>query len=479
MNGISGDEKSRRGGGQKKRLQVPKTNTGNRKGKMTRINTFPAALNRKQADPRWDESVDNFAQRIRELRVAAQNLVTLNIEPNTSKLCPHKYSCVQNCFYKGLFRSFAAGYLFKSLLAFFSALLRGKLGKKHHTLEDIFRGKDALQFGQFVGIMSFVYKAVLCSLRRYFRSNSPKYHAIAGFVAGSAIVFDDPSRRSSIALYCIVRAIADLLANLKASKKLPPVPHGDAIVFTLSQVPIIYSFVKCPQLMSRGYYKWIQKMGDVTSEGLRRSTRSRISDSMHRLPGEKWEPCEYHAHEPSCAAYNAKDWFRGLGRAIPIYLPVHILPTLLFTPGKIVKNPKRFVKQKLENILRSAVFLTTYQFNTKSTQCFLRNLIHDDPSWISVAAGLSSGTSIFLEHPKRRTELTLYVLPRALEVCANYIIRFHSSSDGMIQKSVPLLSLLGFQTSLAIWMGIQAVPEFTEMNGLNRSGLRAVFGSKH
>lgn len=440
-----------------------------------RIMSFPAALNRLPSSLK--DRAKRFEVAMKELKMSATNLVTLNVEPNTCKLCPHRYSCVQNAIYKGLFRSFAAGYAFKAFLTFLAALASGRLGKKHYTLKKIFWGQDALRFGQFIGVMSFIYKAILCSLRRYFKRNDPRFNAIAGFISGLSILLDDPSRRTNVALYCFVRALADLYNNLTYFN----IPNGNIYLFSIIQIPVIYSFIKSPGLLSPSYYRWIQKMGNINKEKMRLTTCSRIVDSMHRLPGEKWEPCLFHDHTPSCTIYNTKDWFLGLGRAARIYMPVHFLPTLLFSPAKIFNNPTKFFKQKLLNVLRSAIFLTTYQTNVKSTHCIVRNIIKDDPSATSALAGFMGGLSILLEHPRRRTELTLYVLPRALEACFNYMTKYHGTETAgrLVAKGVPIASVVAFQAAIAIWVTIKAKKEWGKLNSLNKNGLKAVFGSKH
>mmetsp|Transcript_38627 Transcript_38627/g.61929 ORF Transcript_38627/g.61929 Transcript_38627/m.61929 type:complete len:340 (+) Transcript_38627:111-1130(+) len=307
-----------------------------RSGKIHRNRTFPMALNRLRAEMK-DNWKNDLGRQLKQFRDSARSLVTLNIVPNTCKVCPHKYSCAQNAFYKGLFRSFAAGFIFKAMLNFLSAALSGKLGRKGRTLADIFWSQDSLRFGQFIGVMSFLFKAVLCTLRRLTKRNDPKFHAIAGFVSGIAVLLDNPSRRGNIALYCIIRALSDLYMNLKACNQIRSIPHGNIIAFSLAQVPIIYSFTKCPELLEKGYHRWIMKMGNITAEDLRATVRSRISDNMHRLPEEAWEPCQYHKHHISCMKYNAEDWVLGLGRAARIYLPVHVLPTLMFSPHKILQ----------------------------------------------------------------------------------------------------------------------------------------------
>jgi len=92
---------------------------------------------------------------------------------------------------------------------------------------------------------------------------------------------------------------------------------------------------------------------------------------------------------------------------------------------------------------------------------------------------VESGLSLLVEHPRRRSELTLYVLPRALETSFNYIRKFHSRRNGRLAKAMPIVATVSFQMSIALWMYIQAVPEWDRLNHLNKNALKAVFGSRH
>ena len=79
---------------------------------------------------------------------------------------------------KGFFRTFSAAFIFKTSLAFFTALFAGRLSFKR--IKKIYLDPDSIQFGIFVGLMSFTYKVILCTLR-HIRKKDPIYHkTIAG-----------------------------------------------------------------------------------------------------------------------------------------------------------------------------------------------------------------------------------------------------------------------------------------------------------
>ena len=106
----------------------------------------------------------------------------------------------------------------------------------------------------------------------------------------------------------------------------------------------------------------------------------------------------------------------------------------------------------------------------KSSLCYWRNILKDDPQWIAAFGGLMAGLSIFIEHPSRRTELALYVIPRALEVVLRMV-------DWRIFRS-RLTSVLTFQLTIAAWMHLRNQDDpHSFINNLNYTVLRVIFGT--
>ena len=275
--------------------------------------------------------------RIRTVHTADMPLI-----PSSSPLCPHKHHCVQNAIMKGFFRTFSAAFIFKTSLSFLPKLLAGKLSLRR--IQRIYLDQDSVLFALFVGLMSFTYKAVLCSLRHFRNKRSMTHKAIAGFLAAAWIGIDDPVRRRQIALYCLVRALHDLL---KATAPHIATHSAFALcVFTVSQLPIMHGLVHAPRLLDARYYAWIKHMGHLTETQCQTSFRSRLNASLpFRLPSERWTPCSplFHA-DASCARHHAGDWAYGLLRACRMYVPVHCLPALLFAPKKVLRAPAQWAQ---------------------------------------------------------------------------------------------------------------------------------------
>ncbi|KAH9486928.1 hypothetical protein JR316_0000994 [Psilocybe cubensis] len=126
----------------------------------------------------------------------------------------------------------------------------------------------------------------------------------------------------------------------------------------------------------------------------------------------------------SCTANASLRMLKGFSEALAIYLPVHILPVLLTRP-QILLRPHRLF-ESLFGAVRSATFLSSFIGLYWYTVCFTRTLVlarlfpsishdfWDGPLGCIFAGCLACGGSIWIENGRRRGEMALYVLPRAI-----------------------------------------------------------------
>ena len=149
-------------------------------------------------------------------------------------------------------------------------------------------------------------------------------------------------------------------------------------------------------------------------------------------------------------------------------------------PKKLISAPIPSLKRKTFATIRSAIFLATYVFNYKYTQCIGRNILKKDIFLMTgPIGGLTSGLSLFLEHKKRRKELALYCIPRALQIVLNMIPKRHLPYLwSLIRKQwYPLLIM---QLSIAVWLTLFNIKNAQKTcNKLNITVLKIVFGTKH
>jgi len=407
---------------------------------------------------------DNIQMYYRDLMKRTEDAT---FDLNSSDCCPHRFHCIHNALYKGLFRSFAFGYVFKTTIN----LTRALFGKGRLTLDSvvkIYLAQESIRFAQWLALQSFTFKLILCALRRFFKQTHPIMNGLAGFISGFWIMVDIPERRSQLALYCAVRAFTDFLHSLD----LPKVGGTDILAFALTQIPIMHCYVSRPGLLDRKYAKWIHQMGAIPV------SRKKLHEVTATHVGPLKSCANVFHHGDQCVRANVLDFlFLGLVRAARMYIPVHFLPTLLFEPIKVVRAPLRFLKRKSANTLRSSLFLSSYQAVMKLCICLGRKLLQSNSWFISCFAGFVCGLSIKIEHPRRRIELLLYTLPRALEGIARGIPRTTALGRFIRWR---WMSLILYQLAIGLWMyTIGQIGWSKKLNSLNTTVLKIVFGSKH
>lgn len=165
----------------------------------------------------------------------------------------------------------------------------------------------------------------------------------------------------------------------------------------------------------------------------------------------------------SCSGNATVRFGQAFIRALLIYAPVNIQPVKLICsstkipfpkvhilPGLIVR-PRQLMKQPLPillAILRSATFLSTFISSFWYTVCLVRSLVlarlfpkishdfYDGPYGCILAGSLVCGLSIGIEKQKRRGEIALYVLPRAIRACLpKGWIALHNYTAQTIERS--------------------------------------------
>ncbi|KAJ3081535.1 hypothetical protein HK102_002286 [Quaeritorhiza haematococci] len=96
-----------------------------------------------------------------------------------------------------------------------------------------------------------------------------------------------------------------------------------------------------------------------------------------------------------------------------LYIPVHLIPTLVFN-GRRFLQPSTF-RHILLSAARSSAFLATFIATIFYTICLVRNQTKNDKPFGPVLGSFLCGFSLLIEKKKRRRDMGLYVLPKALE----------------------------------------------------------------
>ncbi|KAG1864205.1 hypothetical protein DFJ58DRAFT_205263 [Suillus subalutaceus] len=157
--------------------------------------------------------------------------------------------------------------------------------------------------------------------------------------------------------------------------------------------------------------------------------------------------------------------------AMALYLPVHFLPLLFTRPSSILQRHRAI--PALLAAIRSATFLSTFLSSYFFAVCFTRTLVlaklfpwiphdvWDGPYGCVLAGSLTCGWSILFENTRRRGEMALYVLPRAVKASlpARWIGGNHAGAR-LAERIVFVLSLASLLTF--------AVHEPESLRGLSR-----------
>ncbi len=267
--------------------------------------------------------------------------------------------------------------------------------------------------------------------------------AIAGGIASLALLLESsPETRWLLAQYTSVRA-AQCIYEYYSKRNSYLTKIGNwmyTAIFAISSGQLVYSFCMQPNALDREYQSFltrVTRLSPVVIQTIRCHLHDRFLN-FHQLeatlekcgatiPMEvslKSSPamigCDIiHPEEMSCSMRIIKIWPYIFKLMFPVYASLHTVPPLVFLSKRVIKEPLGFLSTCLKNSIRSSSFMATYIILFQTLLCghrelFRRGWIHRDHRSFYWLFGFLSSASVLLEKESRRTELTLYLLPKAL-----------------------------------------------------------------
>lgn len=227
-------------------------------------------------------------------------------------------------------------------------------------------------------------------------------------------------------------------------------PQGDTLLFTLSSAQVLYAYTMRPQTLDPSFYRYMVETARVPGPVLRYNeslVRGRvmtggpieetnkvldIAKHYHASAGNLERitrflqsppsspspimPCDMlHLSIDSCIRANIDRWLRVARSLLPVNASLNIVPTLLFRLSRLRDAPGQTILRIIKATLRSSAFLATYVSIYQALMCSIRSGgLRDRPIYYWLT-GAASGLSIQMETKGRRSELALYVLPKAVE----------------------------------------------------------------
>jgi len=328
------------------------------------------------------------------------------------------------------------------------------------------------RYAAFLGTFSATYVAADEKLANLFGRHRSKHWraAAAGALAGPSLLLTGHSDHTSLALYIFLRSVV-LLARcgfkrgerdpaLRAALSPLQYRHGDVLLMCMAASQLTYAFIHEPTTLPGNYIKFLQKQ--VGKDGAILQAMAILGKGVD-VPSEIQRGCEiaarhleqqpppyaarHLANRPEALAQVISDlrnpavhvlqnfhkaimhpgescwwhclnwlWDGGMKRALPIYIPVYLLPAMLVHRKKLLTAQGPEVMQRAAlGALRSSTFLAMYVSLCWGGVCTVQHLVGHPRAWTVMAGTFAGGLATFLEKKSRRMELALYCMSRALE----------------------------------------------------------------
>ncbi|KAI8915497.1 hypothetical protein DFJ77DRAFT_462871 [Powellomyces hirtus] len=265
-----------------------------------------------------------------------------------------------------------------------------------------------------------------------------------------ALLIVPAAQRGDFAIFTMVRAI-DSLASFQGTRirdalRARSVPevlirNADSVVFIACCTQIMFCWIMFPQALPKQYVKWIDKMGrtdprileavrllglGVMKNGVDTGHAHLLGDYAVEIgrsfaegdPANGQISCTLiHRGAVGCTRNLLGVWKHGFGDAMKIYIPVHLLPAIIFHRRRFTN--KKQLAETVQHVAvaaaQSSAFIATFICLVWIPICFCRNTFKTDTMLGPLLGSFASGFSIFIERKSRRREIGLYCLPKALE----------------------------------------------------------------
>ena len=116
---------------------------------------------------------------------------------------------------------------------------------------------DALRISGFLALLKFIYKAVLCSMRKIRGKEDGLNSMVAGGLSGLALIVEDETRKENWSLYFFGRMI-DIVLRILEKRGYPVNVHlVETIMFMGMSVFMLYCYGVEPDNMMKSYYNFL------------------------------------------------------------------------------------------------------------------------------------------------------------------------------------------------------------------------------
>lgn len=347
-------------------------------------------------------------------------------------------------------KGFSIGAGLKGGLALFSILARLRRRKALASLRKqgvITNGeaiamavKETLRYGLFLGTFAGTFVSVdeiIGSLLGHRRT--AKWRALlAGAIAGPSMLLTGlETQHTSLAIYILMRAAVLASRCGIKSKRFGRIckpltwAHGDIFLMCLSSSQILSAYILKQDSLPPSYKSFLNSQGgkdiailnavkEIASgmpftnlEAVEKYYKSVGVDI--KLDPEMKVPCSIVHGNQSCSGHVVSFLIQAYKRALPVYLPVYLIPALIVHRQGLVKRPYTILGKGLFGTARSSLFLSVYCSSAWMWTCFLFRIFKRCNIPMVAMGTFPTGLALAIEKKSRRIEISLYCLARAIE----------------------------------------------------------------
>ncbi|CAN6588883.1 unnamed protein product [Malus baccata var. baccata] len=292
-------------------------------------------------------------------------------------------------------KGFTIGAGLKGGLAIFSILARLRRRKLLASLrtEGVITNREAivtalketLRYGLFLGTFAGTFVSVdeiIGSLAGHRRT--AKWRALlAGAIAGPSMLLTGlNTQHTSLAIYILMRAAVLASRCGIKSKRFGGIckpltwAHGDIFLMCLSSSQILSAYILKQESLPPSYKSFLNKHGGkdtVILQGVKEIARGipftnleaiekhykSIGKNIKLDPGMQ-VPCSIVHGDQSCSGHVLSFLIQAYKRALPVYLPVYLIPALIVHRQDLLKRHYSILLKGLLGTARSSLFLSVY-----------------------------------------------------------------------------------------------------------------------
>ncbi|KAK4792329.1 hypothetical protein SAY86_022764 [Trapa natans] len=346
-------------------------------------------------------------------------------------------------------KGFSIGAGLKGGLALFSILVRLRRRLSASKLKpELFSNREAiilalketLRYGLFLGTFAGTFASVdeIIGALGGHRRTAKWRHLLAGAVAGPSILLTGPkTQHTSLAIYILMRAAVLASRCGIKSKRFGKIcrpltwKHGDIFLMCLSSSQILSAYILKQESLPPSYKSFLNSHGGknlTILQGVKEIasgipfTNLEAIETYYKSLGVDIKldpnmkiPCSIIHGKQSCSSHGISFLIQAYKRALPVYLPVYLVPALIVHRQGLLKRPYTILGKSLLGTSRSSLFLSAYCASAWVWTCILFRILKRCNIPMVALGTFPTGLALAIEKKSRRIEISLYCLARAIE----------------------------------------------------------------